>query len=129
MAIQIYDDATGGSIVSRATDCIHWLPALVAQFLEEALPQCLKCRAFDLTTAGDRVDAAPGVRADHEMHNLHLSGLAVHFDLGAHPARHPKQGGLVFLLYQKGRDSPPLSGSRPRDRRFHVERKTKERQY
>ena len=26
------------------------------------------------------------------MHNLHLSGLAVHFDLGAHPARHPKQG-------------------------------------
>ena len=35
----------------------------------------------------------------------------------------------VFLLYQKGRGLPHLSGSRPRDRRFHVERKTKERQY
>jgi hypothetical protein len=28
----------------------------------------------------------------------------------------------VSLLYQKGRGLPHLSGSRPRDRRFHVER-------
>jgi len=31
----------------------------------------------------------------------------------------------VSLLYQKGRGLPHLSGARPRDRRFHVERKTK----
>jgi len=62
------------AIVERC--CVHWLSALVAQFLEEALPEGLQCRAFDLATAGDRVDAAPGIGADHEMHNLHLSSLA-----------------------------------------------------
>ena len=60
--------------------------AVVAQLLEKALPEGLQCRAFDLTTAGDRVDAAPGIGAHHELHNLHLSGLAVDFDLN--PARH-----------------------------------------
>ena len=42
----------------------------------------------------------------------------------------PAHSGLVFLLYQKGRDLPHLSGSRPAlIQRFHIERKTKERKY
>jgi hypothetical protein len=34
-----------------------------------------------------------------------------------------------FFTLSKRKALPHLSGSRPRDRRFHVERKTKERQY
>src|ERR1700751_3285697 len=56
--------------------CVRRHGAVVAQLLKKALPEGLQCRAFDLTTAGDRVDAAPGIGADHEMHNLHLSSLA-----------------------------------------------------
>src|SRR5947199_5414390 len=48
------------------------------------------------------------------------------------PGRDDLAGGrwtLVFLLYQKGRDSRIFQAQDARDRRFHVERKTKERQY
>src|SRR5262249_60451763 len=75
--------------------CVRRRGAVVAKLREKALPEGLQCRAFDLTTAGDRVDAAPGIGADHEMHSLHLSRLEVDFDLRAHAIRPPDQGADV----------------------------------
>src|SRR5215467_10130676 len=50
---------------------IHRLATLIAQLLEEALPQRLKYRTLDLTAASNGVDAASGIGSDRRLRPRH----------------------------------------------------------